>query len=111
MSKFNEGKPYHGSEYVKGGKLKGTTDTDYFYFICPRCQDNQVMRILEYTIQEEMKENPYNNSFKKKAKNGFTLAFHIYCEKCKLDDFVKISNFGWQGGSFDTALSEKKSTE
>ncbi len=32
MTKFNNGKPYHGSNAVEGGKLKGATDTDYFYF-------------------------------------------------------------------------------
>lgn len=97
--RFNQGEPYHGSDAVQSGKLKGTTDTDYFYFLCPVCENQQVMRILEYTVHEVLKENPYNKSFEKKATEGFTLAFHIYCEKCKLEDFVKISNFGLQGGN------------
>ncbi len=37
--KFNNGKPYHGSEAISCGRLTGTTDNDYFYFFCPRCQD------------------------------------------------------------------------
>lgn len=26
----------YGTDDVYGGKLTGTTDTDYFYFLCPR---------------------------------------------------------------------------
>ncbi len=47
MSKFNNGKPYHGSNAVSHGKLRGATDTDYFYFFCPKCAHRQIMRILE----------------------------------------------------------------
>lgn len=33
MIKFNNGKPYHGSDAISGGGLTGATDgTDYFYF-------------------------------------------------------------------------------
>jgi hypothetical protein len=99
MTKFNNGKPYHGSKEIRGGKLKGSTDeTDYFYFFCPKCPDNEIVRILEYGVHEKKAENPYNEKCKSKAKYGFSLAFKIHCEKCGLTDFVKISNTGWQGG-------------
>jgi len=81
MSKFNNGKSYHGSEAVSDGNLTGSTDTDYFYFFCPKCPDKQLMRILDYDTHVEEKENPYNPEFKKKAKKAFTLVFQIYCEK------------------------------
>jgi len=101
-SKFNEGKPYHGSSEVENGKLVGATDTDYFYFFCPKCPDRQILRILEYGKHVFHSENEYNELIKgKKSKYGFTLAFKLYCQKCRLTDFVKISNLGWQGGSFD----------
>ena len=100
MAKFNKGKPYCGSYKVNKGKLKGTTDgSHYFYFICPECDDNQIMRVLEYEVSEHKEENEYNEFFKKKATEGFTLAFHIHCEKCGLDDFTKISNIGLQQGN------------
>ena len=99
MKKFNNGKPYHGSKLTEGGGLKGTTDiTDYFYFLCPKCKDNHVMRILEYEVKSFEDDNKYNEKFMKKAANGFTLAFHLYCEKCKFDDFTKISNTAQQTG-------------
>ncbi len=105
MSKFNNGKPYHGSDAVKGGKLQGATDTDYFYFFCPKCPDKQIMRILDYGLHASEDENPYNAKMKKKAKEGFTLVFKLYCENCKLMDFVKISNMGQQGGSYREVLA------
>lgn len=102
MSTFNNGKAYHGSEAIKKGKLTGRTDTDYFYFFCPKCPDRRILRILEHEIMVQEKDNRYNKEFKKKAKGGFTIAFHLICENCKHEDFVKISNLGWQDGSWDT---------
>lgn len=99
--KFNRGKPYHGSNAVSKGKLRGATDTDYFYFLCPQCRDNQILRLLDYDISEALNENPYDDQLRSKAAKGFTLAFKIYCEKCKLTDFVKLSNLGSQCGRLD----------
>ena len=104
MAKFNNGKPYHGSEAVMNGGLTGSTDTDYFYFFCPQCPDKYIMRILEYEVRNETPDNPYNAEFKKKAKCGFTLVFKLYCENCEHTDFVKISNTGWQNGTHADAL-------
>jgi predicted RNA-binding Zn-ribbon protein involved in translation (DUF1610 family) len=104
-STFNNGKHYHGSEQVMEGRLKGQTDnSDYFYFICPKCPDEIILRILEYGEHAREEKNPYNNQTKSKAKYGFTLAFKLYCEKCGFRDFVKISNTGWQGGSVKEAM-------
>jgi len=95
---FNGGKAYHGTEDVTGGKLCGRTGkTDYFFFLCPKCDGKQVMRPLEYefreaaaTIREEMKRpNQY-----------FNLALHLYCPTCQFEDFIKIDN-NHQAGMLD----------
>lgn len=105
-SKFNNGKPYHGSEEIQRGKLQGSTaETDYFYFFCPRCSDKRILRILDYGVHAEEAENPYNGQVTKRAKRGFTLAFHLYCEQCRFTDYVKISNTGWQGGTYTEVMS------
>ena len=107
MPKFNNGRPYHGSDKVSGGKLKGATDnTDYFYFFCPHCDGSEVLRIIEYGEHAVKGENPYNQDFRIKAKYGFTLVFKLRCEKCGLTDFVKVSNTGWQGGSHQDILEK-----
>lgn len=98
---FNMGKPYHGTEVIMNGKLKGKTDdTDYFYFLCPEC--NEILRILEFEIHDRKEKHPYLNSYKKKKpKYGFTIVYKIYCDNCKHEDFVKISNMGLQGGDIN----------
>lgn len=105
MSKFNGGKAYHGSEAVTGGRLRGATDTDYFYFFCPKCPGDEIMRVLDFEVRHEQAENPYNEELKKpKAIRGFVLAFKLHCQRCGLTDFTKISNLGWQGGLYADAL-------
>ena len=104
MSKFNNGRPYHGSEAVKRGNLQGATDTDYFYFFCPKCSDRRIMRILDYGVHQQLDDNPYNDSFTLKAKGGFVLAFKLHCEKCGHTDFVKISNMARQTGTCAEAI-------
>lgn len=98
-TKFNKGKAYHGSDDVTEGKLKGETClTDYFYFLCPKCEGKQILRVLEYEVRVHEEENEYNEFYKKKATEGFTLAFHLHCENCGFDDFTKVSNIGLQQG-------------
>ena len=105
--KFNNGKPYHGDKVI-GGKLRGTTDTDYFYFFCPQCEGDHVMRILDYDDHYPVHpNNRYNDCFTRKAAVGFTLVFKLHCEKCNLTDFVKISNEGWQAGQINHAQRER----
>ena len=106
MRKFNDGKPYHGSSTVEAGRLRGATgETDYFYFFCPKCPGDEIMRILEYGIHAEEPENPYNEKCRSKAKYGFTLAFKLHCEKCRHTDYAKLSNTGWQGGQHQQILA------
>ena len=98
MEPFNDGAPYHGSDRIVGGNLKGATgSSDYFYFSCPNCPDNEILRILEYREHEPRKPNPHNVTCTRAAKYGFTLVFNLYCEQCGLSDFVKVSNAGLQG--------------
>lgn len=107
MRKFNKGSPFHGSEKIKGGKLTGSTDTDYFYFFCPQCGDTHILQILDYTI---VSEGPveYAKEDRSKTNRDFSIAFELFCPKCKIHDFVKISNTGWQGGKLaDTILFRK----
>ena len=94
---FNKGEPFHGSEDVMDGKLTGLTDTDYFYFFCPKCGDTQILQVLDFGI---LKDGPVERYKKErpKAKRDFTIAFELYCPECKLHDFVKVSNIGWAGG-------------
>ena len=106
MYTFNDGKPYHGSYEVHRGKFRGATDTDYFYFLCPKCPGDEIVRILEYDERvSQENENDYNEQCKSKAKYGFTLVFKLYCEKCSFTDFVKISNTGWQAGQLNARFS------
>lgn len=103
MKKFNRGKPFHGSENISGGKLTGATDTDYFYFFCPKCGDSQILQVLDFTVATEGPVQ-YSKTERAKAKKDFTIAFELYCSNCKLHDFVKVSNTGWQGGKLKDSL-------
>lgn len=107
MKKFNNGKPFHGSENISNGRLTGTTDTDYFYFFCPKCGNTHVLQILDFGI---VNEGPveYAKEDRPKTKKDFTIAFELYCSKCKLHDFVKVSNTGWQGGKLKDSPALKK---
>jgi len=105
MRKFNNGQPYHGSNAVSGGRLEGATGrTDYFFFFCPKCSDRYIMRILDYEVRRHLPENPMNPHVQRKAVQGFVLAFKLYCEQCKHEDFVKIDNIGVAGGHHRDAL-------
>lgn len=107
--KFNNGRPYHGSREVQGGKLEGSTaETDYFYFHCPICADRHILRVLDYEVRAEAPGHPYTADVTKAAKRSFTLAFHLYCENCKFTDFVKLSNTGWQGGTFAEVMNRHR---
>ena len=95
---------YHGSDEVQKGKLTGQTDTDYFYFYCPRCGDTQILQVLDYKIG---KDGPveYSRESRSKAKRDFTIIFELYCPECKLHDYVKVSNLGWWGGKLRNQLN------
>lgn len=101
--KFNEGRAYHGSDAVKGGQLRGATDSDYFYFFCPFCPDDELMRVLDFEVRAEAPDASYPELAPVSAKS-FVIAFKVHCQKCGLTDFVKIGNRGWQGGTHGEAL-------
>ena len=107
MKKFNNGKPYHGSEKIEAGQLAGATgETDYFYFFCPSCPDRHILRILEYELHPKESITEYNAQCKSKAEYGFTIVFKLHCEKCQLTDFVKLSNTGWQAGEYEKIIEK-----
>jgi uncharacterized protein YlaI len=83
--------PLHGTHKVQGGKLMGTTDTDYFYFLCPECRQ---------ILQAELLETDGDNE-------GRTHQFGLYCSNCKLVDLVKIpeGRHGWEGGHIENTVS------
>jgi len=108
MPEFNNGKPYHGSNAIQEGRLKGATgETDYFYLFCPSCDDDYILRILDYEVRDEQPRNPYDkhDEIESKAQRGFTLAFKLYCENCGHIGFVKLSNTGWQGGKYSEIMN------
>ena len=74
MKKFNNGKPFHGSEDISNGKLIGTTDTDCFYFFCPKCGDAQILQILDFGVVKEGSVE-YAKKHRSKAKKDFIIAF------------------------------------
>lgn len=104
-ARFNHGRAYHGSDAVQDGQLRGATDkTDYFYFFCPKCPDDQIVRVLDVELRVEKAENKYNSEFTVKANGTFNLGFKFRCESCGLIDFFKVSNDGWQGGPHEGTL-------
>jgi predicted RNA-binding Zn-ribbon protein involved in translation (DUF1610 family) len=95
----------HGSDAVMSGKLRGATDdTDYFYFFCPNCPNDRLLRVLDYRMIREEKGNTYSEKVKTKAIRSFVLAFDVTCEECGFRDCVKLSNIGWQGGTHADTL-------
>lgn len=103
---FNRGNPFHGSKSVEGGKLRGGTDTDYFYFLCPACSDSTILRILDYAVVADGTVK-YAPELRKDASRDFILAFELKCETCNHRDFVKIGNTGWQGGKLSDVLRDR----
>jgi len=99
----------HGTEAVEAGRVRGATDcTDYFYFFCPDCSEDRLLRVLDYQIMRDDKGNRYNDGSKFNAKRSFVIAFEIACEECGFNDCVKVSSIGWQGGTHAEALARAK---
>ena len=87
---FNGDKPYHGTTDVAGGKLTGKTGTtDYFFFLCPKCNNGNVLRVLEY---ENRNAPSKDRGEKKRPSMNINLAFHLHCTVCDFEDFIKIDN-------------------
>ena len=88
----------YGTTEISEGSLTGTTDTDYFYFLCPNCEGggSHIMRILDYY---KVDEQPFKYvELRPKGQCDFIMAFELYCPKCKLRNLVKIMSGGRQGG-------------
>ena len=95
----------HGSDKVMDGALKGRTDaTDYFYFFCPSCPNDNILRVLDYKVIREEKGNKNNEQLKSKAPKSFVILFELFCKACGHRDAVKVSNVGWQGGLHSSTL-------
>ena len=88
---------------VTEGNLRGSTDTDYFYFFCPECGDTQMLRILDYEIIKDEEPKRYLH-LKPKNKRDFIINFLLYCSKCKRRANVKVSNIGWQRGKLKDSI-------
>lgn len=98
-------KPTHGTEAVMEGRLRGATDaTDYFYFFCPRCPEDRILRVLSSQFTCDEPGNQYNDHFKRKVARSFIIALEVFCEQCGLHDCIKVSNIGWQHGTHADAL-------
>ena len=65
-----------------GGKLKGSTSTDYFHFDCPKCAENQVGLDSELLgIRDDSgPQHPHAR----------TVIFGLQCPDCGFTDLVKI---------------------
>ncbi|MFC1967754.1 hypothetical protein ACFLV2_03875 [Chloroflexota bacterium] len=89
---------------VERGCLTGSTDTDYFYFLCPKCG-----KILQHNVLE-LWELPSNNP---KVKNTPCqhVVYEVWCQSCKLGANVKVSNLGWQGGKIEDSPTYSRKTE
>lgn len=90
----------YGTDDVKRGKLTGTTDTDYFYFLCPRCDGggSEVMRILDIGTSDDYKF--MKDKGNPEIKTPFHFSFELFCDKCRLHTVVKLTNVnGLLGGS------------
>jgi hypothetical protein len=110
MKTFNSGKPWSGSAEVRRGRLRGMTDgSDHFFFLCPRCADDTILQILDFVVA---RDGPvvYELKHRPKAKRDFKIAMNIHCLKCKLTDFVEVSNDAWQGGKITGDLLVERPT-
>lgn len=75
--------PAHGTNEVQGGKLEGSTETDYFYFDCPRCGANQYGLDVELLgIRDD--SGPSHPMAR-------TILLGLNCQLCGLRDLTKIA--------------------
>ncbi len=86
---------------VERGGLTGSTDTDYFYFLCPKCGEvlqHNVLELWEYPP-------PYPNTKQSPCQH---IVLEAWCQKCSSRYKFKVSNLGWQGGKLKNSPALKK---
>jgi len=76
--------PAHGTVAVKAGKLKGSTETDYFHFDCPSCKDNRWDLDVELLgVRDDSGPNHLT---------ARTILLGLSCPSCGMCDPVKIGS-------------------
>lgn len=100
LSDFNHGKPFHGSDEIQEGRLTGATDSDYFYFFCPRCEGGRILQVLDFAVVSERQPDSEYEGIPP-PKSAFTIAFEFACNSCGLHDFVKITSTGLVSGRLE----------
>ena len=75
------------------------------HFFCPKCPGDRLLRLLDYEVRSALAEHPYKDHVDVGAPRGFVLAFKLHCDNCLFQDFVKVANTGWQGGTHTQALA------
>jgi len=87
---------------VMDGGVMGTTDTDYFYFLCPKCDGVlqwQVLCLVEGMSRVPGRTAPHQH-----------IQLEIWCRDCRLGGTIKLDNNCWQGGQIHTAPIRKTKT-
>lgn len=91
---------FHGSNAVMFGKLKGQTDTDYFNFLCPECDDGTGLVIIDclYQMTNEQEKKFDTNRTRMMMLNKKPCETHVHlrmilkCYHCDFEDMIKIGN-------------------
>ena len=83
--------PMHGSDEISGGKLTGSTSTDYFHFNCPRCGPSG------WGLDCELLGIRNDSSDKKREAPIYTIMLGLTCPNCGFKDLVKIGPLEREG--------------
>ena len=75
--------PSHGTDVVTGGKLTGSTETDYFHFDCPKCGAANPYGLDVELLGVHDVSGP-------QSPNAKNVVFGLGCPLCGLRDLVKI---------------------
>lgn len=74
--------PAHGTDAVTGGKLKGSTETDYFHFDCPACPEKRWGLDVELLgVRDDSGPGQLT---------ARTILLGLSCPSCGMRDLVKI---------------------
>jgi hypothetical protein len=87
---------------VEGGGVTGRTDTDYFYFNCPKCQG-----ILQWHVTGFAIGRSYLAAKRELDIPMEHIELEIHCRACHLSGTIKINNDNWQGGRHNEKEPEK----